>query len=75
MSEDMETVKNDVWMRLPQLTGEELASMCAGLNLTVPESKKTTKSALYSLVLQQLMSASVEGMSEEVEGENSGDRG
>ena len=69
MSEDMEDVKNDVWVRLPQLTGEELGSMCAGLKLTVPEAKQKTKSVLYSLVLQQLMSASVEGMSEQAEGE------
>ena len=60
-------IKNDVWVRLPQLTGEELTSMCSGLNLTVPETKKSTKSVLYSLVLQQLMSVDVEGLDEQEE--------
>ena len=69
MAEDLEAVKNDVWVRLPQLTGEELTLMCAGLKLTLPESKKNTKSALYSLVLQQLMSVDVDEVGEEEERE------
>ena len=69
MAEDLEDVKNDVWVRLPQLTGEELTLMCAGLKLTLPESKKSTKSALYSLVLQQLMSVDVDEVGEQEERE------
>ena len=69
MAEDLEVIKNDVWVRLPQLTGEELTSMCSGLNLTVPETKKSTKSVLYSLVLQQLMSVDVDGLGEQEERE------
>ena len=69
MAEELETMKDEVWSRLAQLTGEELTSMCTGLKLVLPESKQKTKSVLYSLVLQQLMSASVEGMNEQAEGE------
>ena len=65
MAEDLETLKNDVWVRLPQLTGEELATMCSGLNLTVPEAKQSTKSVLYTLVLQQLMSVEAEGLDDQ----------
>ena len=65
MAEDLETLKNDVWVRLPQLTEKELATMCSGLNLTVPEAKQSTKSVLYTLILQQLMSVEAEGLDDQ----------
>ena len=67
MGDDLEEMKNEVWGKLAQLTGEELAAMCTGLSLTVPESKKGRKSALYSLILKQLASDEVEEMDEGAE--------
>ena len=59
MGDDLEEMKNEVWGKLAQLTGEELAAMCTGLSLTVPEAKKGKKSAMYSLILKQLASEDV----------------
>ena len=67
MGDDLEDMKNEVWGKLAQLTGEELAAMCTGLSLTVPEAKKGKKSAMYSLILKQSASEDVEEMDEEAE--------
>ena len=58
----LEELKNDVWGKVAQLNGDELAEICEGLTLTVEESKKGKKSVLYALVMRQLASADVEAM-------------
>ena len=43
MEMDLDLLKDEVWGKLAQLNVEELAEMCQGLSLTVPESKKGKK--------------------------------
>ena len=69
MEMDLDLLKDEVWGKLAQLNVEELAEMCQGLSLTVPESKKGKKPVLYSAVMRQLTSEDVEQMEEAQEKE------
>ena len=64
---DLETLKQDVWKKLPVLTLEELTAITTGLSLTVAESKGDKKSAVYSAIARHLMSDTVEETQDEGE--------
>ena len=58
---DFETLKQDVWRKLPGLTLEELTEITTGLSLTVPPEKQGQKSVVYGAIVKHLMSDAVEG--------------
>ena len=60
MEMELEQVKEEVWSKLAGLSPTELTEITVGLSLTVPESKKEKKSALYGAVVKHLMSEVVE---------------
>ena len=60
MEMELEQVKEEVWSKLAGLSLTELTEITIGLSLTVPESKKGKRSALYGAVVKHLMSDVVE---------------
>lgn len=60
--DQLETLKTDVWTKLPQLNLEELEQVCMALELPIEPSKQGKRSAVYSIVTLHLMSNDVSQM-------------
>ena len=60
--EQLESLKTDVWTKLPQLKVEELEQVCTALELDVTPESQGKKSAVYSVVALHLMSNTINTM-------------
>ena len=63
---DLEAARENVWEKLSQLTGEELGTLCEGINITVEPTKANRKWALIGMITQHLAaSTEVDEMSDD----------